>query len=53
MKEIKQKLDKMNTEALKNLFYDFRNNEDEGSILVFNCIVDTLEERIGDAVWDM
>lgn len=53
MKEIKQKLEKMSTEALKSLFYDFRDNNDEGSILVFDCIVDILEERIGDAVWDM
>lgn len=35
MKEIKQKLEKMSTEALKNLFYDFRNNEDEKR----NCII--------------
>lgn len=53
MKEIKEKLIGFNTETLKEMFYEFRRNNDEGSILVFNCIVDILEERIGDKVWDM
>lgn len=53
MKDIKERLENLNTETLKEMFYEFRRNSDGGSILVFNCIVDILEERIGDKVWDM
>lgn len=53
MKEIKNKLEKFSTESLTEMFYEFRRSQDEGSILVFNCIVDLLEERIGDKVWDL
>lgn len=53
MKEIKEKLIGFNTETLKEMFYEFRRSTEEGSILIFDCIVDILEERIGDKVWDM
>lgn len=53
MKDIRDRLENFSTETLKEMFYEFRRAQDEGSILVFSCIIDILEERIGDKVWEL
>lgn len=48
METIKNKLREKTTEQLLNMVEHTRNSQDEGMCLVWDCLIDVLEERIGD-----
>lgn len=53
METIKKELREKTTAQLLSMVDPTRKSTEEGSSLVWDCLIDVLEERIGDKVWDL
>lgn len=53
METIKETLRTKTTAQLLSMVEPTINSTDEGSSLVWDCLIDVLEERIGDKVWEL